>query len=122
MYAWAGRAALASLLRAKPGLLEERTDLTPDIVKSMVRNGVYTMPASRKTGISDDDLIALAAYLSGSTAIRRALEQGSARRTTGRAPEDVSLEEALSEDADRAGLHGSVPVDRVDLLGVWMMV
>jgi mono/diheme cytochrome c family protein len=48
----------------KPALLEERTDLTPDIVKYMVRNGVYTMPASRKTEISDDDLDALAAYLS----------------------------------------------------------
>ena len=48
----------------KPALLEERTDLTPDVVKYMVRNGVYTMPASRKTEISDDDLDALAAYLS----------------------------------------------------------
>ena len=48
----------------KPALLEERTDLTPDIVKYMVRHGVYTMPASRKTEISDDDLDALAAYLS----------------------------------------------------------
>lgn len=48
----------------KPALLEERTDLTPDIVKYMVRNGVYTMPASRKTEISDDDLDVLAAYLS----------------------------------------------------------
>lgn len=48
---------------AKPALLEERTDLTPDVVKYMVRHGVYTMPASRKTEISDDDLDALAAYL-----------------------------------------------------------
>jgi mono/diheme cytochrome c family protein len=48
----------------KPALLEERTDLTPEIVKYMVRHGVYTMPASRKTEISDDDLDALAAYLS----------------------------------------------------------
>ena len=48
----------------KPALLEERTDLTPDFVKYMVRHGVYTMPASRKTEISDDDLDALAAYLS----------------------------------------------------------
>ena len=49
---------------AKPALLEERTDLTPDVVKYMVRHGVYTMPASRKTEISDNDLDALAAYLS----------------------------------------------------------
>jgi mono/diheme cytochrome c family protein len=48
----------------KPALLEERTDLTSAFVKYTVRNGVYTMPASRKTEISDDDLDALAAYLS----------------------------------------------------------
>ena len=47
-----------------PALLEQRTDLTPDAVKSMVRTGVYTMPPFRKTEISDDDLDALAAYLS----------------------------------------------------------
>ncbi len=57
-------AALAAKYKgAKPALLEERTDLTPDVVKYMVRHGVYTMPASRKTEISDDDLDALAAYL-----------------------------------------------------------
>jgi mono/diheme cytochrome c family protein len=48
----------------KPALLEERTDLTPDVVKYMVRTGVYTMPPFRKTEISDVDLDALAAYLS----------------------------------------------------------
>ena len=51
---------------AKPALLEERTDLTPEIVKYMVRNGVFTMPPSRKTEISDADLDDLAAYLSKS--------------------------------------------------------
>jgi mono/diheme cytochrome c family protein len=63
-----GRPATAALAfkykGEKPALLEERTDLTPDVVKYMVRNGVYTMPATRKTEISDDDLDALAAYLS----------------------------------------------------------
>jgi len=47
-----------------PALLEQRTDLTADVVKGMVRTGVYTMPPFRKTEISDDDLDALAAYLS----------------------------------------------------------
>jgi mono/diheme cytochrome c family protein len=47
-----------------PALLEERTDLAPDFVKSMVRTGVFTMPPFRKTEISDGDLDALAAYLS----------------------------------------------------------
>jgi mono/diheme cytochrome c family protein len=58
-------AALAFKYKGEtPALLEERTDLTPEIVKSMVRTGVYTMPPFRKTEISDDDLDALAAYLS----------------------------------------------------------
>jgi mono/diheme cytochrome c family protein len=47
-----------------PALLEQRTDLTADVVKGMVRTGVYTMPPFRKTEISDDDLNDLAAYLS----------------------------------------------------------
>ena len=49
---------------AKPGALEDRTDLTPEIVKFFVRNGVYYMPQFRKTYISDKELDALAAYLS----------------------------------------------------------
>jgi len=44
-------------------LLEERTDLVPDFVKVMVRQGVSFMPQFRKTEISDADLDALAAYL-----------------------------------------------------------
>jgi mono/diheme cytochrome c family protein len=44
-------------------LLEERTDLVPDFVKVIVRQGVSFMPQFRKTEISDADLDALAAYL-----------------------------------------------------------
>jgi mono/diheme cytochrome c family protein len=44
-------------------LLEERTDLVPDFVKVIVRQGVSFMPQFRKTEISDEDLDALAAYL-----------------------------------------------------------
>jgi (+)-pinoresinol hydroxylase len=47
-----------------PGALEERTDLTPALVEFFVRNGVATMPFFRKTEIGDEDLAALAAYLS----------------------------------------------------------
>ena len=58
-------AALAFKYKGEtPALLEERTDLTADFVKSMVRTGVYTMPPFRKTEISDADLADLAAYLS----------------------------------------------------------
>ena len=48
---------------SKPAVLEERTDLTPAMVKSFVRNGVYVMPRFRKTEISDADLDAMARYL-----------------------------------------------------------
>jgi mono/diheme cytochrome c family protein len=44
-------------------LLEERTDLVPEFVKVIVRQGVSFMPQFRKTEISDAELDALAAYL-----------------------------------------------------------
>lgn len=44
-------------------LLEERTDLVPEFVKVIVRQGVSFMPHFRKTEISDAELDALAAYL-----------------------------------------------------------
>jgi mono/diheme cytochrome c family protein len=46
-----------------PAALEERTDLTPELIEFYVRNGVATMPFFRKTEISDADLAALSAYL-----------------------------------------------------------
>jgi mono/diheme cytochrome c family protein len=49
-------------------LLTERTDLVPDFVKVIVRQGVSFMPQFRKTEISDADLDALAAYLARSNA------------------------------------------------------
>lgn len=49
---------------AVPALLEERTDLTPEVVAYFVRNGVSIMPFFRKTEISDEELAALGAYLS----------------------------------------------------------
>ena len=51
-------------------LLEERTDLVPDFVKVIVRQGVSFMPQFRKTEISDSDLDALAAYLARNKAAR----------------------------------------------------
>ena len=46
-----------------PAALEDRRDLTVDLVTFFVRNGVATMPQLRKTEVSDADLEALAAYL-----------------------------------------------------------
>ncbi len=48
---------------SKPAALMERTDLTPDLTRFFVRNGLSIMPPFRKTEISDADLEALAAYL-----------------------------------------------------------
>ena len=59
-----GTAALNALYKGqKPALLEERTDLVPELTKQFVRTGVSVMPFFRKTEISDADLEALAAYL-----------------------------------------------------------
>ena len=46
-----------------PALLEERTDLVPEFVKTIVRQGVSFMPHFRKTEISDAELDAIAAFL-----------------------------------------------------------
>jgi (+)-pinoresinol hydroxylase len=48
---------------AEPALLEKRTDLTPQLIKLYVRNGITVMPIFRKTEISDADLDAIVAYL-----------------------------------------------------------
>lgn len=48
-----------------PAILDERMDLTPEVVSYFVRNGnTSTMPFFRKTEISDKDLADLGAYLS----------------------------------------------------------
>ncbi|HSV45775.1 MAG TPA: c-type cytochrome [Ramlibacter sp.] len=49
-----------------PAALEQRTDLTPALVASFVRNGINYMPPFRKTEISDPELRALADYLAPS--------------------------------------------------------
>jgi len=46
-----------------PAALEDRRDLTPEVVKVFVRNGVAMMAPFRKTEVSDADLEALASYL-----------------------------------------------------------
>jgi mono/diheme cytochrome c family protein len=53
-------------------LLEERTDLVPELVRVIVRQGVSFMPQFRKTEISDADLDALAAYLTRNNTRRTA--------------------------------------------------
>jgi len=48
---------------ALPGVLEARTDLTPQTVRFAVRRGTSIMPFFRKTEVSDADLDAIAQYL-----------------------------------------------------------
>jgi (+)-pinoresinol hydroxylase len=59
-----GTRALRTKYQGKlPALLEKRTDLTQVYVKYIVRHGVSVMPPFRKTEVSDQDLDAIAAYL-----------------------------------------------------------
>ncbi|MEC3951129.1 c-type cytochrome [Sphingobium sp. HWE2-09] len=48
---------------AVPAILSQRTDLTADYVRAVVRSGISFMPSFRKTEISDAELAALADYL-----------------------------------------------------------
>jgi len=62
--ALAGTSALAVKYKGKlPAVLEQRTDLTPALIKSVVRHGLYGMPITRKTEVSDAELDDVAAYL-----------------------------------------------------------
>jgi len=47
-----------------PALLEQRTDLTVDVVRFYIRNGVAMMPRFRKTELTDAQVEAIARYLS----------------------------------------------------------
>ncbi len=59
-----GTAALQAKYKGSlPALLEERTDMQPVFIKTMVRSGVTVMPFFRKTEVSDADLDALVVYL-----------------------------------------------------------
>jgi (+)-pinoresinol hydroxylase len=59
-----GSTALAAKYKgALPGILEDRTDLTPQAVRFAVRRGTSIMPFFRKTEISDADLDAITQFL-----------------------------------------------------------
>jgi len=59
-----GTAALALKYKGQqPPLLTERTTLTAELVKTIVRTGLYGMPRTRKTEVSDADLDDIVAYL-----------------------------------------------------------
>ena len=69
----AGTLALQTKYKgALPAALEQRTDLTPDVVGYFVRNGVAWMAPFRKTEVSDAELADLGAYLSKAPAPKKA--------------------------------------------------
>ena len=60
-----GQAALQAKYKGEmPSLLTERADLTPDLVRFFVRNGLSIMPFFRKTELDDAQVDAIGAYLS----------------------------------------------------------
>jgi mono/diheme cytochrome c family protein len=64
-----GTASLASKYgKEKPAALEQRRDLTPDLVSYFVRHGVSIMPPFRKTEVTDAELQELGTYLSHASA------------------------------------------------------
>ncbi len=59
-----GTRALSTKYRGSlPALLQERVDLAPDYIRTVVRHGLTVMPPLRKTELSDADLDAIVAYL-----------------------------------------------------------
>lgn len=59
-----GTAALAVKYKgAVPPVLEQRTNLAPGYIRTVVRNGLFGMPITRKTEISDAELENVVAYL-----------------------------------------------------------
>ncbi|MDC1437066.1 cytochrome c [Gammaproteobacteria bacterium] len=46
-----------------PPVLEDRVDLQPIYISTVVRNGLYGMPITRKTEVSEADLENVIAYL-----------------------------------------------------------
>ena len=52
---------------ALPALLEERTDLTPELLKIYVRRGTWSMPGFRPTEITDAEIEDIAAYLASAS-------------------------------------------------------
>lgn len=68
-YRAGGTAALAFKYgKALPAALEQRKDLTPDVIAYFVRHGVSVMPTFRKTEITEAELAALSAYLTRNNA------------------------------------------------------
>ena len=60
-------ALLVKYQGALPALLEERADLTADVLKAYLRQGSWSMPPFRPTEITDAEIAEIAAYLAESS-------------------------------------------------------
>ncbi len=58
-----GTITLSRRLGPEEALLANRTDLTEDYIKTVVRTGLNTMPALTRVEVSDDELDLIAEYL-----------------------------------------------------------
>jgi mono/diheme cytochrome c family protein len=56
---------------ALPALLERRTDLNADAIRTFVRRGTWSMPPFRPTEVTERDIQDIAAYLRRSSAAGR---------------------------------------------------
>ncbi|MEO6339231.1 MAG: cytochrome c [Caulobacteraceae bacterium] len=52
---------------SKPAVLEQRSDLPAPVLRTFVRRGSWSMPAFRKTEVTDAEIDAIAAYLAQSS-------------------------------------------------------
>lgn len=64
-----GTAALQIKYRGTgvPAVLEDRSDLTAEVLKTFVRRGSMSMPPFRPTEVTDADIVDIAAYLAKSS-------------------------------------------------------
>ena len=46
-----------------PALLEQRTDLNADVIRTFLRRGTWSMPPFRPTEVTERDILDIAAYL-----------------------------------------------------------
>lgn len=69
-----GTQQLERIRGVKLAVLEQRTDLTPALVRTFVRNGMNAMPAYRPSEISEIELEQIGAYLArNAPAVKRRL-------------------------------------------------
>lgn len=52
---------------ALPALIEQRSDLTPEVLRVYLRQGSMSMPPFRPTELTDDEIDDIAAYLAESS-------------------------------------------------------